>query len=1837
MPDVYKRLSCVCALLIFSCGLYAKPSGLHVSAGNGKIVLDGAQQLQIECGPRSILAWDQFAIAQGETVQFLLPNAQSAVLNRVIGGSQTQLLGSLLSNGQIFLINPNGVLIGKDAIIQTGGFLLSTLDVLDEDFLKGGELSFTGKSQSSIVNLGTIDCPTGDIALFGQTVINEGTLLSPNGSVFLAAGSDILLKPEGIERVFIRTGVAETPLIHTGDISALSIELKSSIQTPHARAIQSAGSLTSLSKAEEGGRIILYSTYGKTEVSGAVVAKQGDRGGEIHLLGEEIFLKSGAMIDASGNLGGGEILVGGSFQGKNTSIPSAELSFIDEGVILRADALSEGDGGQIVVWSEGATGFFGEASARGGASGGNGGLIEVSGPALTFQGTANTTAPRGETGTLLLDPNNITIVTGATSPNVFVSNYYDGETTAAATLDTATLSANLGISNVTVQTSDITAGGSGIITLAAAETITWATTNMLTIRASRNFVMNAASVISSTSASRDFDAVLLINNANAGAGTLFEGIFLNDAQILSVGGNIILDGTGGRGLGTSNQYGVHLMSGVNNLGSVHSTTGAIAITGHSSLFTNSNGSNNYGIFIENAATGGNIATSGNINLNGFCMLNPAGANAALNNAGVRMTNSALVAAAGAGCISIQGTIPIPAGLSMNNGIQIDTNSVVSAVDGSLRMFGQGGCRNGAAQSYGILIVDSSSVRSTGALDNGNRLTLEGEIIPFSAVSGPSARAVGVMIVNSINGVTSVDKDIVIVGSSIRDLGQSFQQGILIGSSVGIFAPFTSGPSSVTATGTAGITLNGYGSTNTVVSSQSCGVSITNQGGVAGVYSTVSTNSGNIAIYGETIGFSCAAVQLKTFGRASTATGNISITGVSKATVNNALNAGILVEDSIVEATSGAVSGTILLSGIGSNTTGGNGVRCLRTNGDASLDAGFFRSVNQDIRIVGSGGQLGSNCNGIFCQSTLGPLLISSTGSGSILLDGKNSGISSTSNGVYFIGDGNIPQSGISAVSGPVALMGLSGVGSGPNVGIYFSNRSRILSDTGDISLSGFGNGASGSNHGIYFSDSSIESTGNQSGTIVLSGAGSSQGDNTNIGIFFESANAIISSVEKDIFLTGIGNGTLTGNDGIRFASGARITPTLAANVTLQGTGSVNGTQQNHGINIDTGSGILLENGVGNLVGYGGGTLDTNRGISIGGGSSLRTAAAGTGSYFLNGTGGKGTDNNVGIYLESRDLVATIQTEGNHIHLYGSGSGTGDGNIGIELFQDAAVTATAAGTGTIRFDGAGSSLGAGVNNRGIYLHGAGQNLVQGVTQDLILIAESGGGATESLALDPGEISLTTSGTLSITTIERALGGDISILNGGIVDNPNGDIFIRSARNLVLQGGNGVQSRISAGGILNLAARGSATLQGGVNPSESALILSSGGGALNINADGNLNCLAGSGDMSSASIETVNGSLAFTVGGDVTLTSGLGAGSYTQIGGQSGSVGNIVFSHIGGNVILTGDSYAVIGFGNPTNYAAAATGNIELLQVGGSITLNGDTVGPGVEGFAQIGHIDPAAGNPIIAGNILIQAAGSVTLTGGTTGADTYARIGHGGRAGVATFNAGEITVFAGISIGLTSQTGLAQIANPSTFAGSGGITLVTDNAFPLDAASGPGGFSMNATAVVSNNQAITGGQVRIYTATPAQNGLVLGQIINGAPFPAGPVLNAPYEMFSFYYGAGQYAGPEFVVYYKFPIPACPCCFCPLCPACPSSGSCSPSTGAAAEPFFFPIYFTQIANSELSDRLPIINGFYSNYHKGFYDMYYHSRVCKSNSSEEGPGQSCSPGYSRFYPFIFESDVY
>ena len=175
---------------------YALPEGGQVAAGQAAITTAGSTMTIAQQTAQAIINWQNFGIGSGEAVHINQPNSQAMLLNRVVGSNPSEIFGQLTANGQVILVNPNGVFFRPGSSVDVGGLTASTLNIANEDFLKG-QLRFAGDSQNPVINAGSITAQNGYVNLLAKEVVNEGIIAAQTGSVNLAAGSGMSLDYNG--------------------------------------------------------------------------------------------------------------------------------------------------------------------------------------------------------------------------------------------------------------------------------------------------------------------------------------------------------------------------------------------------------------------------------------------------------------------------------------------------------------------------------------------------------------------------------------------------------------------------------------------------------------------------------------------------------------------------------------------------------------------------------------------------------------------------------------------------------------------------------------------------------------------------------------------------------------------------------------------------------------------------------------------------------------------------------------------------------------------------------------------------------------------------------------------------------------------------------------------------------------------------------------------------------------------------------------------------------------------------------------------------------------------------------------------------------------------------------------------------------------------------------------------------------------------------------------------------------------------------------------------------------------------------------------------------------
>lgn len=328
---------------------YALPEGGQVAAGQAAITTAGSTMTIAQQTAQAIINWQNFGIGSGEAVHINQPNSQSMLLNRVVGSNPSEIFGQLTANGQVILVNPNGVFFRPGSSVDVGGLTASTLNIANEDFLKG-QLRFAGDSQNPVINAGNITAQNGYVNLLAKEVVNEGIIAAQTGSVNLAAGSGMSLDYNGDGKI--------TVAVTDG-------------------AYQSAVANKKLIQADGG--LVVMTASGKDALMDSAVNNSG-------------MIQADTLGEATGQI---------SLTGDNIATTGT----------ISADGVSNGHGGTIKIIANHKTAVDGQLSAQGGQLAGDGGFIETSGDIVSIgdHSSIQANAPQGKAGQWLIDPVDITI------------------------------------------------------------------------------------------------------------------------------------------------------------------------------------------------------------------------------------------------------------------------------------------------------------------------------------------------------------------------------------------------------------------------------------------------------------------------------------------------------------------------------------------------------------------------------------------------------------------------------------------------------------------------------------------------------------------------------------------------------------------------------------------------------------------------------------------------------------------------------------------------------------------------------------------------------------------------------------------------------------------------------------------------------------------------------------------------------------------------------------------------------------------------------------------------------------------------------------------------------------------------------------------------------------------------------------------------------------------------------------------------------------------------------------------------------------------------------------
>ena len=1595
------------------CAAWASPlpTGGVITAGQGTINQNGTTLTVNQSSQSMSTNWQSFDIGAGNTVVFHQPNSSSVALNRIVGNEASSIFGKLQANGQVFLVNPNGILFAPGSQVSVGGLAASTLNISDADFAAGRYRFTNGTGAGSVVNEGQIDAAS--VALIGPQVTNNGTIATPGGRTTFAAGDQVTVTLlDGLLSAQVDASVAGAAIVNHGQILAdggrvdLAAGRADSVLTS---LINTDGLIQAQGVRQEGGRIFLDGGAGGTVKAGGVLdatAPTG-HGGEVHVLGDQVTVAGGARIDASGRDAGGTVLVGGDYQGKNAAILNAHETTVEQGAAIRADGATQG--GRVIVWSDGTTRFAGDIHAAGK------GFAEVSGKGdLAFSGNVDTGG-----GTLLLDPTSITVqnspVGNGTSTfnpgqiktllmandvvltadaitwNISTTLDYDGIGTRSLTLaltpTTGTQLKYAGVIQDSVPGGDnlnvtFNGGNNGLIGFSAGARILTSGgdivmrggTGALTPLPAFTDPGYAAALDSTAAHTFGMGFATLdagggnITIRGVGTGANPIGVAFANSRIQTSGsGSITIDGMGATGA-VNNGYGIVMVTGAPSITTVD---GTVRVQG----LARGTGTGNTGMSLTNAtiqATG-----NGNVIINAQ---SAAGGNAS---DGILLSNSALKVFNGtmtvAGSATGTGT--------GSNGIEVTSGGVIASTgSGDIRLDGTT-TATGASNNRGVVVSGGTVRTATGAL------TLQGSSANPAAGAAISLESGGTIGGASQAGAVTLTGDTVNLASGqVSGTGPLLLQPLTPSTSIGV-GTGASGTFSLPS-GALGLLQDGFSSITIGRADGSGAVDVRTASFTDPVTIRAPASGGSIAVNGTLssgTGASLGSITLQAGGDLSLnnatidtsdaltlAGGTYTVTGASIlnsntlafGNTNGITNTGTLTLNQTADTTIANAIG-----GAGSLVKGAANTLTLTANNTY----GGSTTVNAGTLQVGSGGTSG----------TLGTGAVTNNGA----LSFDRSDASTVANTIG--GTGNLVQAGTgtTTLAGANTYAGTTTINAG------------VLRIGADANLGTAPSGATAGqlvlNGGTLETTASFTLDGNRGVTLGASGGTIDVDAGTTLGYggIVAGPGALAKSDTGTLVLTGNNTygGTTTVSAGTLQVGNGGTSGTLGTGaVTNNGTLSFNRSDASSVANTIGGTGSLVQAGTGTTILNGNNTYAGTTTVSAG---TLQVGNGGT-----SGTLGTGAVTNNGTLSFDRSDASTVaNTIGGTGSLVQAGTGT-TVLIGNNTYAD--TTTVSAGTLQVGNGGTSGTLGTGAvtNNGTLSFNRSDASTVANTIGGTGSLVQAGTGTT----VLTGNNAYAGTTTVNAGTLQVGNGGASGTLGTGAVTNNGTLSFNRSDASTVA-------NTIGGTGNLVQAGTGTTTLAG-ANTYAGTTTISA--GVLRISADNNLgtaptSATAGQLLLNGGTLETT---ASFTLDANRGVTLGASGGTIDVDAGTTLGYGGVI---AGPGALAKSDAGTLVLSGNNT-YGGTTTVNAGTLQVG-----NGGT--SGTLGMGAV--VDNA--------NLLFNRSGSTSLA-------TLAAGGITGTGDVSVLATGDLDVnrtiaLTGPNSRILLQAGLSQ---PSGAAAGGDVALTS---------------------------------------------------------------------------------------------------------------------------------------------------------------------------------------------------
>ena len=677
-------------------------------------------------------SFQQFGLNPDQIANFLSqPNIRN-ILGRVVGGDPSVIQGLIRvsgGNANLYLVNPSGIIFSPTARLDVpANFAATTANgiQLDQDWFNAigannyaalngdpSAFAFTGES-GDIVNAAELTLEPGKVLTFvANSVANTGEITAPDGQVILASmpkpGIVRLSQPGQVLSVEYQVANSEDlpedwslPVANLGEMLSGSQDYDLGFQLNGDGTVQLKVSPIQVSP-------IKIAPEPGTTIASGTIDTSGETGGQVSILGNTVAVV-GANINASGTQGGGTVLVGGALQGQGLT-PTAQRTIVDATSTINVDAVETGQGGEAIVWADGRTDFAGTITAKGGATQGDGGFVEVSGKqSLGFTGTVDTTAVNGSTGTLLLDPTDILITNGTSG--IGDSEFFSLGSTVVS-------------SYTPLSGEPFTISESQVERSLLSSNVSLAATNNITIAdLTDNTLGNFSSSIGSLTLTADAD--------NSGAGT----VSMTSGDTIAINGSITASGAS-LNLGSLNTFGGNInLTATGNIetrtitastGNVQltTTTGDVVLNGQ--IRTVNSGSGNSGNITINS--GGSIDASNEFN---FTLNND------INNLGTEYTLNTYSASGLAGNVFLTAQNDITLGL-------IDTDADQGA--GNISLTSRAGNIKAIVSNVPVTAGDSTGTVNVGILNAGSDQGNGGTV----SLSAAGNVEVGLILTGTVDG------------------------------------------------------------------------------------------------------------------------------------------------------------------------------------------------------------------------------------------------------------------------------------------------------------------------------------------------------------------------------------------------------------------------------------------------------------------------------------------------------------------------------------------------------------------------------------------------------------------------------------------------------------------------------------------------------------------------------------------------------------------------------------------------------------------------------------------------------------------------------------------------------------------------------------------------------------------------------------------------------------------------------------------------------------------------------------------------------------------------------